>query len=216
MQSLMRIYVVCLTTFNVVVYSVECQTWEQLLDRAAEPTQISIGKEGNNFYLEKPLTSTLQLDLATSNMKKGGFKLAAFGSSMPAVFKAGSAEAICAKRTYNAVERVVEVDGLLTKKVVNVPHEGEMQFQHLTMEVSCLVWAQALLDLIYDFIKESEGPQSYLSIFHSSVLSRRQSRLNNLHQHQSQRRQLSCSKRLLMQIWRGHLGSTSTMFHQSL
>jgi hypothetical protein len=91
-------------------------------------------------------------------MKKGGFKLAAFGTSMPAVFKAGSSEAICAKRTYNAVERVVEVDGSLTKKVVNVPHEGETQFQHLTMEVSCLVWAQALLNLVYDFIKESEGP----------------------------------------------------------
>ena len=72
-------------------------------------------------------------------MKKRGFKLAAFGTSMPAVFKVGSSEAICAKHTYNAVERVVEVDILLTKKVVNMPHEGETQFQHLTMEVSCLV-----------------------------------------------------------------------------
>jgi hypothetical protein len=36
-----------------------------------------------------------------------------------------------------------------------VPHEGEKQFQNLTMEVSCLVWAQALLDLVYDFIKEA-------------------------------------------------------------
>jgi Alpha-kinase family len=139
------------------VYPVECRTWAQLLDQTAEQTQIvsSIGKEGNNFYLGKPLTSTLQLDLTASNVKKGGFKVAAFGTSMPGVFKAGCAEAICAKRTYNAVERVVEVDGSLTKKIVNVPHEGEKQLQNLTMEVSCLVWAQALLDIVYDFIKES-------------------------------------------------------------
>lgn len=102
--------------------------------------------------------STLQLDLAPSNMKKGGFKLAAFGMSMPAVFKAVDTEAVCAKRTYNAVERVVSVGGSLMRKVVNVPHEGEKQFQHLTMEVSCLVWAQSLLDIVYDFInKEGEN-----------------------------------------------------------
>ena len=33
-------------------------------------------------------------------------------------------------------------------------HEGEKQFQNLMMEVSCLVWAQALLDIVYDFVKE--------------------------------------------------------------
>jgi len=138
------------------VYPVEFQTWVQLLnpvDQAAEPTQVSIGN-GNNLYLGKPLTSTLQLDLAPSNMKKGGFKLAAFGMSMPAVFKSDGTEAVCAKRTYSAVERVVNVGGSLMKKVVNIPHEGEKQFQHLTMEVSCLVWAQGLLDIIYNFIEE--------------------------------------------------------------
>ena len=151
------------------MYPVECQTWTQLLDQttksqAAGPstTQISIGKEGNNFYLGKPTTSTLQLDLTTSNLKKGGFKLAAFGTSMPGVFKAAGchsadSEPICAKHTYSAVERVVEVNGSLTKKIVNVPHEREKQFQNLTMEVSCLVWAQALLDIVYDFIKEDSG-----------------------------------------------------------
>ena len=93
------------------MYPVECQTWVQLLDQAAKPNQISIGKEGNNFYLGKLLPSTLQLDLMTSNIKNGSFKLAAFGTSMPAVFKAGRAEAICVKHTYKAVERVVEVNG---------------------------------------------------------------------------------------------------------
>ena len=43
---------------------------------------------------------------------------------MPAVLKVGGVEAICAKRTYNAVERVVDICGSLTK-VVNVLHEGE-------------------------------------------------------------------------------------------
>jgi len=111
------------------------------------------------------MPSTLQLDLTTPNLKKGGFKLAAFGTSMPGVFKEGAnSEDICAKRTYSAVERVTEVNGSLTKKIVRVPHEGEKQFQNLTMEVSCLVWAQALLDIFYDFIKEEsdsdlEGPK---------------------------------------------------------
>lgn len=83
---------------------------------------------------------------------------------MPGVFKVGGvdSEAICAKRTYSAVERVVEVNGLLTKKTVNVPHEAEKQFQNLTMEVSCLVWAQALLDIVYDFIKEDLDPEGNL------------------------------------------------------
>ena len=74
---------------------------------------------------------------------------------MPAIFnaKGSSAEAICAKRTYNTVERVVEVSGSLTTKIVNIPHEGETQFQYLTMEVTCLVWAQALLGIVYDFIE---------------------------------------------------------------
>ena len=105
------------------------------------------------------MPSTLQLDLTTSNQKKGGFKLAAFGTSMPGVFKEGchgaDSEAICAKCTYNAAERVVEVNGLLTKKIVNMPHEGEKQFQNLTMEVSYLVWAQALLNIVYNFIKKT-------------------------------------------------------------
>ena len=75
---------------------------------------------------------------------------------MPSVFGADS-ETICAKRTYDAAERIVEVNGSLTKKIVNVPHEGEKQLQNLTMEISCLVWAQALLDIVYDYIKEDSG-----------------------------------------------------------
>ncbi|KIL57481.1 hypothetical protein M378DRAFT_27965 [Amanita muscaria Koide BX008] len=144
----------CLTTFNVVVYPVEHRTWAQLLDQPEKPAQISVGKQENNFYLGKPLTSVLQLDLAASNTKKGGFKLAVFGTSIAGIFKGEDVEAICAKRVYQPIEKLVEVNGALKTKVINVPHEGQKQFQHLTMEVSCLVWAQALLDMVYDFIKE--------------------------------------------------------------
>ncbi|KAG5634814.1 hypothetical protein H0H81_000625 [Sphagnurus paluster] len=110
------------------------------------------GISGKNFYLGKPIALTLQLNLAPWNMKKGGFKLAAFGSSMPAVFEANG---VCAKHTYHPFKRVVDVGGSLAKKVVDVPHEGEKQFKYLTMEVSCLVWAQALLNIVYDFVKET-------------------------------------------------------------
>lgn len=151
-----------LTTFNVIVHSVESRTWTQLFEQAPESVQASIGQGENNFYLGKPLTSTLQLDLTASRMKQGGFKLAAFGKSIPSVFGAAGVDAICAKRTYDAVERVVDVGGLLTKKVVNVPHEGEKLFQYLMMEVSCLVWAQALLGMVYDFIKEDGGDSTNL------------------------------------------------------
>ncbi|KAM6488841.1 hypothetical protein JOM56_015699 [Amanita muscaria] len=115
---------------------------------------ILLSTEQNNFYLGKPLTSVLQLDLAASNTKKGGFKLAVFGTSIAGIFKGEDVEAICAKRVYQPIEKLVEVNGALKTKVINVPHEGQKQFQHLTMEVSCLVWAQALLDMVYDFIKE--------------------------------------------------------------
>jgi len=124
-----------------------------------ESSQMSISKQGNNFYLQTPLTSTLQLDLAISNMKKGGFKLAAFGTLTPSIFNSkAEGAAICAKRAYNSMERIVELDGLLTKKTVDIPHEAEKQFQNLMMEVSCLVWAQALLGIVYDFVKaEGQG-----------------------------------------------------------
>ncbi len=143
------------------MYPVECRTWEQLLDAEdVELPQNSMKMDCHDFYFQKPRTSTLQLDLAMSSMKKGGFKLAAFGTSMPTIFnlKAGHSEAICVKRVYNTVERVVEVGGTLRKKIVNVPHEGEKQSQYLMMEVTCLVWAQALLGIVYDFIEaESQG-----------------------------------------------------------
>ena len=92
-------------------------------------SQMSISKQGNNFYLRTPLTSILQLDLAVSNMKKGGFKLVAFCTLMPSTFNSKTeGAAICTKHTYNSIERVVEIDRLLTKKTMDIPHEAEKEF----------------------------------------------------------------------------------------
>lgn len=97
----------------------------------------------------------LQLDLSSSKIKKGGFKLAAFGTSTTCLFKSTDATEICAKRTYIVVERVISdsrSNGSLVTKSIDVPHDSRKQFQNLSMEIACAVWARALLNLVYDFI----------------------------------------------------------------
>ena len=99
--------------------------------------------------------SILQLDLSAANVKTGSLKIAAFGTSTAPIFSSSEGvQEICAKRTYYTKERVIQVNGLLATKVVTIPHDGEKQFQSLTMEVSCLVWSCALLIMVYDFIDE--------------------------------------------------------------
>ncbi|KAM6490646.1 hypothetical protein JOM56_013989 [Amanita muscaria] len=97
----------------------------------------------------------LQLDLSASKIKKGGFKLAAFGTSTTCLFKSTTTTDICAKRTYVVVERVISdsrSNRSLVTKSVDVPHDSRKQFQNLSMEIACAVWARALLNLVYDFI----------------------------------------------------------------
>ena len=108
-------------------------------------------RDGKKIYLRGPQLSCLQLDLAASKVKKNAFKLALFSKSIPAIFEG---EDVCAKCTYHAAKRVVNLGETLPKKVVNVPHKDEKQFQYLTMEVLCLFWAQVLLDTVYDHVKE--------------------------------------------------------------
>ena len=107
----------------------------------------------------------------------------AFGTVMPSIFNSkAEGAAICAKCTYNSMERVVELDRSLTKKTVDVPHEAKKQFQNLMMEVSCLVWAQALLGIIYDFVKaEGEGDVNVPLNVPQFHFVRPPSRSNNLH-----------------------------------
>ena len=54
-------------------------------------------------------------------------------------------------------ESVIEDNGVLIKRSVNLPHDGPRQLQGLMMEISCLVWAQVLLDLVYQFVDEELG-----------------------------------------------------------
>ena len=127
--------------------------------------QSTLQEDAKEFYYGKPLTSVLQLDLAPAKLKKGGFKLAAFGKSMTAIFGGNGAEEIVAKRIYHTEERVVEANGQLVTKQIDVPYDGEKQAQHLWMEIACLVWAQALLDMVYEYMEEEAGDLSGVPFF---------------------------------------------------
>ena len=146
-----------LSNFNVVIHPVECQTWEKLLEKPTKNARTSSACEDEkDLYLGDPITSVLQLDLSATNIKTGSFKIAAFGTSTTAIFNTNN-QAVCAKCAYFTEEKVIQADGGLTKKEIHVPYKGKKQFQLLMMEVSCLVWAQALLDLAYSFVKEESG-----------------------------------------------------------
>ncbi|KAK2463879.1 hypothetical protein APHAL10511_004051 [Amanita phalloides] len=151
-------------TFNVVAYMAERWSWEELVNESAKEILSAEHDQQKTFYLGKKVSTTLQLDLLTSKIKKGGFKVAVFGTSTTCLFQSGSID-VCAKRTYHIEERLVEKNGILEKKSIEVPHDSRKQFQNLTMEVACNVWAQALLDLVYDFIT-SEISQTGLPRFH--------------------------------------------------
>jgi hypothetical protein len=106
-----------------------------------------------SFYLSHPVSTMLQLDLSTSKTKKGSFKLAAFGTSTMCLFKSTTTMEICAKQTFYAVERVTtDNNRSLVTKSVDTLHDSPKQFQNLSMEIACAVWARSLLNLIYDFI----------------------------------------------------------------
>jgi hypothetical protein len=148
-----------ISVFNVLAYPVERWTWDDLINKSIQQSSSVNQKLEKVFYLEKvPLSTTLQLDLSPSNVKKGGFKIAAFGTSTTRLFKSGTGMDVCAKQTYHVVERVTEMNGSLVTKSMNVPHDSRKQFQGLAMEVACVVWAQALLNIVYEFVaKETEN-----------------------------------------------------------
>jgi hypothetical protein len=154
-----------LSTFNVLAYPVECWSWDDLVIESTKPSS-SVGQGHEKlFYLgQKPLSTTLRLDLSASKVKKGGFKIAAFGTSTTNLFKSNGMD-ICAKRTYHINERVIEKNGTLTMESVNIPYDGRKQFQNLSMEITCTVWAQALLDLVYSFISQEGQPPFNLPKF---------------------------------------------------
>lgn len=144
--------------FDVLAYPVERWTWDDLINNSSKPVSSTNQEPEKNFYLKSPMSTTLQLDLSASKVKKGGFKIAAFGTSTTSLFKLSASLNICAKRTYHVVERVTETNGSLVTKSIDIPHDRQKQFQNISMEITCLVWAQALLDIVYAFV--AEGTES--------------------------------------------------------
>ena len=145
-----------MSIFNVLAYPVEHWTWDDLINKSYKQNSSANHEPTKTFYLgNKPLLTTLQLDLSSPKIKKGGFKIAAFGISTTSLFKSSATQDVCAKRTYYTEERVTEHNGSLVTKTTNVPHDSQKQVQNLSMEVACVVWAQALLDIVYEFVAEA-------------------------------------------------------------
>lgn len=93
--------IVELSIFNVLAYPVERWKWVDLVNEPSQPSLSTHRESMKTFYLEKnPLSTTLQLDLSPLRTKKGGFKIAAFGTSTTSLFKSSVTQNICAKRTW--------------------------------------------------------------------------------------------------------------------
>jgi hypothetical protein len=98
-------------------------------------------------------SASLQLNMSPNSRKRGGFKLAYFGTSNPPLF--GPSPAICAKQSFYT-KNVERRDGGSSIRTVrqDIPYDSIKQAQDLIMEITCLNWAQALLAMVYAFIDE--------------------------------------------------------------
>jgi hypothetical protein len=104
-------------------------------------------------YLGPAKDMTLRLDFSPKKQKKGGFKLASFGTASQHVF--GNTFDVCAKQTFYQKRAMTDQVGQDAIEVThNIPHDGVTQIRSLSMEISCLVWARVLLDLVYKFIEK--------------------------------------------------------------
>jgi alpha-kinase family protein len=103
-------------------------------------------------YLGPAKDMTLRLDFSPKNQKKGGFKIALFGTASQHIF--GDTFNICAKQTYYQKRATIDQLGQTIEVTHNIPHDGVTQIRNLSMEIACLVWARVLLDLVYKFIEK--------------------------------------------------------------
>jgi len=150
---------------HVLIYPVECHSWAKLLGDARGPCKV-VSDNTNpvvNWFLGEPKDVMLHLDLSESKQKKGGFKLAVLGSCT--VLLVGTTNDVCTKQTYYVKEKVINEKGTFVERSFNIPHDGRRQFQNLTMEIACLVWARVLLEIIYQ-IKILGQPQFPIPRFH--------------------------------------------------
>ena len=99
----------------------------------------------------------LRLNMSPNSRKRGGFKLAYFGTSNPPLF--GSSPAICAKQSFYT-KQVERCDGSSMTVRQDIPYDSIKQAQDLIMEIACLNWAQALLAMVYAFIDEWSEAQA--------------------------------------------------------
>jgi hypothetical protein len=96
---------------------------------------------------------SLCLDFSPSKQKKGGFKLATFGTTSQPIFGAGFH--ICAKQTfYRKTAQIKSSSGEDVEIIQNIPHDRITQVRNLTMEIACLVWGRVLLNLVYKFVDQ--------------------------------------------------------------
>jgi len=107
------------------------------------------------FNFNTPLNIRLHLNMSPSDHKRGGFKLAYFGTTCQPLFRSDTA--ICAKQSFYTKTKMVmwcRDDALRVPMEIqqDIPYDGIKQAQDLTMEVMCLNWAHALLKMVYAFI----------------------------------------------------------------
>jgi hypothetical protein len=60
---------------------------------------------------------------------------------------------ICEKQTYYQKNALVERPGQgMVEVIQRIPHDSITQSHNLTMEITCLVWACVLLNIVYRFV----------------------------------------------------------------
>ena len=79
--------------------------------------------------------------------------MAYFGKSSQPLFSGD--QNICAKQSfYTKTKTVTRRDGRSVEIQQDIPYDGIKQAQDLIMEVTCLNWAHALLEMVYAFVRE--------------------------------------------------------------
>ena len=113
------------------------------------------GQAGSNGFLgTEGVLNHLQFDSSPSQRRRGGFKIAYFGSMRFPLFRHNPAanlnqkesipESVCAKQAFYHASSNNQV----------VPYLGPAAITRMIMELRCLVWAQALLEIVYDLMTE--------------------------------------------------------------
>jgi hypothetical protein len=107
----------------------------------------------SNYGTSRSLTLTL--DMSSKSKKSGGFKIAYFGTASVDLFNGNNK--VCAKQAYYS--KPVDTSTPSGSQVVQqkIPYDTKRQAKELANEVNCLVWAQALLDLVYAFVEQQQS-----------------------------------------------------------